>query len=104
MLAHTLMHVHSMQCNGPVQWQRLLNLNLNNLVKNSCAQHMHSALAYSTHRHTHIHDTKGRHIARNFGRSLAIPGQFCKLPAHASIEMYGVKFIIEYHKSGKVAI
>ena len=25
-------------------------------------------------------------------------------PAHASIEMYGVKFIFEYHKSGKVAI
>ena len=25
-------------------------------------------------------------------------------PAHASIEMYGVKFIFEYHKSEKVAI
>ena len=25
-------------------------------------------------------------------------------PAHASIEMYGKKFIFEYHKSGKVAI
>ena len=25
-------------------------------------------------------------------------------PAHASIEMYGVKFIFEYHKSGKVAL
>ena len=24
-------------------------------------------------------------------------------PSHASIEMYGVKFIFEYHKSGKVA-
>ena len=47
-------------------------------------------------------------IARNFGRSLTIPGQFCKrsvtFPAHASIEMYGVKFIFEYHKSEKVAI
>ena len=25
-------------------------------------------------------------------------------PAHVSIEMYGVTFIFEYHKSGKVAI